>query len=126
MSEHDNKNADPRIPVLETQYSNLERYFDKIDQTLDRLIDLSQSIEKIIAVHETRLDQQELVDQELSDGQKLIHDRINNMKLEINEKFDKMNEKLDVLNRWGWIGVGVVTICVFVISNAENIMSIIG
>ena len=126
MNEHDSKNADPRIPVLETQYSNLERYFDKIDQTLDRLIDLSQSIEKIIAVHETRLDQQEQVDQELSDGQKLIHDRINNMKLEINEKFDKMNEKLDVLNRWGWIGVGVVTLCVFVISNAENIMSIIG
>jgi len=110
-----------KLAVLEQQVNNFSRYFEKMDATLDKLTELSASIEKIVAVHDQRLNVQEDAKETLTEGQKLVHRRIDRLKEDINLKLDSFDSKLDGIERWRWIFLGAMTGIMFVVTNMETI-----
>lgn len=114
-----------KLAVLEGQINNFDTYLNKIDVTLDKLTELSSSMQKIIAVHETRLDAQDQADKTLTEGQRLIHDRIDRLKEEMNKKLDKIENKLNEIEKWRWLVIGGISLFMFVVSNSGNLMSFI-
>ena len=110
-----------KLAVLEQQVSNFSRYFEKMDATLEKLTELSASIEKIVAVHDQRLNVQEDAKETLTEGQKLIHERIDRLKADMNSKLDSFDNKFDGIERWRWIFLGAITGIVFLVTNMEAI-----
>ena len=56
-----------KLAVIEGQISNFDKYLEKIDTTLDKLTEVSSSMEKMLAVQETRLNAQDEADKVLKD-----------------------------------------------------------
>lgn len=110
-----------KLATIETQLTNFDRYFEKIDHTLDRLTELSSSIEKILAVHEQRLNDHS--------------DDINNVQNQLNQihsRFDKIRQEREVLvsahegrlrelERWRWITLGGVLVITFFATNMSKL-----
>jgi len=110
-----------KLAVLEQQVSNFSRYFEKMYATLEKLTELSASIEKIVAVHDQRLNVQEDAKEALTDGQKLVHRRIDRLKEDMSLKLDSFDQKFDSIERWRWIFLGAITGIVFLVTNMESI-----
>jgi len=110
-----------KLAVLEQQVSNFSRYFEKMDATLEKLTELSASIEKIVAVHDQRLNVQEDAKEALTDGQKLVHRRIDRLKEDMSLKLDSFDQKFDSIERWRWIFLGAITGIMFLVTNMETI-----
>lgn len=80
---------------------------DRLDATIDKLTDISNSVSSLLAVHETKLTSQEIVSKQLSDlvetrrvetddKIQLLHERISSGEREIKEKIDDQYDELMV------------------------------
>ena len=112
-----------KLAVMEGQISNFDKYLEKIDTTLDKLTEVSTSMEKMLAVHEQRIIAGEAADKDLSKAQQMIHDRVDRLKLDTNAKLDKIEDKLNEIEKWRWLVVGGIALFMFVVSNSGNLMS---
>jgi chromosome segregation ATPase len=54
------ENVETRVAVLEKQLSQMAGLFDRLDTTIEKLTDVSNSIKQLLAVHETKINQQEI------------------------------------------------------------------
>ena len=54
------ENVETRVAVLEKQLSQMTGLFDRLDTTIEKLTDVSNSIKQLLAVHETKINQQEI------------------------------------------------------------------
>ena len=115
-----------KITTLEVQVNNFDRYMTKIDATLDKVTELSSSIERVIAVHDERLNNQdrELID--LMKAQDVIHGRIDSVKVDITTRMEKIDRRMSEMEKWRWVVIGGITIAVFAVSNWRNIAALLG
>lgn len=78
---------------------------DRLDTTIDKLTDISNSVSNLLAVHETKLSSQEIVSKQLADlvearrvetedKLQVLHDRISSGEREIKEKIDDQYDEL--------------------------------
>lgn len=107
MSMHDiDTKTETRIAILEKDFSNVSGLFGRLDNALERLTDISNSIRQLLAVHDARLDHQEKMDEKLlhmieerrniTDKQyESLHKRIGEVKDELEQEIDDRNEKLE-------------------------------
>ena len=112
-----------KLAVMEGQISNFDKYLEKIDTTLEKLTEVSTSMEKMLAVHEQRIIAGEAADKDLSKAQQMIHDRVDRLKADTNTKLDKIEDKLNEIEKWRWLAVGGIALFMFVVSNSGNLMS---
>ncbi|HAW81638.1 MAG TPA: hypothetical protein DCX27_19205 [Balneola sp.] len=112
-----------KLAVLEGQISNFDKYLERIDITLQKLTEVSSSMEKMVVVQETRLNAQDEADRVLNEGQRLIHDRIDRLKEEMNKKLDGIDSKLAEIEKWRWLVIGGISLFMFIISNTGNLMN---
>lgn len=78
---------------------------DRLDTTIDRLTDISNSVSSLLAVHETKLTSQEIISKQLADlvearrvetddKIQILHERISSGEREIKEKIDDQYDEL--------------------------------
>jgi septation ring formation regulator EzrA len=78
---------------------------DRLDTTIDKLTDISNSVSSLLAVHETKLTTQEILSKQLADlvetrrvetdeKVQLLHNRISNGEKEIKEQIDQQYDEL--------------------------------
>lgn len=78
---------------------------DRLDTTIDKLTDISNSVSNLLAVHETKLTSQEIISKQLSDlvearrvetdeKVQILHERISSGEREIKEKIDDQYDEL--------------------------------
>lgn len=81
------------IALLKNDFHNIEGLFDRLDTTIEKLTEVSTAVNKILAVHENRLDFQEEKDRELTRIVQEHDERIDEMYLKFTDKVDKsLNE----------------------------------
>lgn len=113
------------VEILKRDMELLAGLAEKFDIAIDRLTDVSASVDKMLAVHETRLVQQE-------QQREILHQRITDMKREISEDFralrdentkqhNEVSERLGKLEKWRWFVVGVATVIGFLFAQIGNI-----
>jgi len=78
---------------------------DRLDTTIDKLTDISNSVSSLLAVHETKLSAQEIISKQLSDlvetrrvetddKIQILHERISSGERELKQNIDKQYDEL--------------------------------
>lgn len=115
-----------KIATLEAQVSNFDRYMTKMDATLDRFAELSASIERVIAVHDERINNQERDIADIAQAQTIIHGRIDNIKSDISNRMEKIDRRMSEMEKWRWVVIGGISLAVFLVSNWSRLGAILG
>ena len=102
----------------------------KFDTAITHLSNVSVAIDKMLAVHETRLENQEKQNQvihtRINDFKKEISDEIKLLRSENKSQHNETNERLSRLEKWRWFVVGVATVLGFILAQMESISKIFG
>lgn len=104
--------ATPNVDKLAEDVSYLRKdmavvgaLVDRLDTTIDKLTDISNSVSSLLAVHETKLTSQEIISKQLSDlvearrvetddKIQILHERISSGEREIKEQIDDQYDEL--------------------------------
>lgn len=75
------------------------RLYQKLDEAIQRLTDVSHEIKQVLVVHETKLERQEDYNNQMYDQIQKLHKRIGDLR-------DELMKKVDSIEKWRWILVG--------------------
>ena len=131
-----NSNAQKSVEV--------EKLCNKIEETIQKLNELTLSITKVFALHDIRLQNIEKCEDAihamaniqtdkfiLNDMQtnknkesiELISKHFTNLETAYNDRFDKIDKRIGVIEVWRWMVVGAILISVWLISQLPHIMN---
>ncbi len=101
-----------KVALLEKDVVQFTGLFSKLDETLEKLGDVTQAIKQLLAVHETRIDLQEKKSSEMALNLDEEVEGINSTLKIMGEKSDAqfvaINTKLARVDRFIWIGTGIL------------------
>ena len=122
------------VQLLKKEVSDMKMIYSRLDKAIEKISDVSNSINRMLAVHEEKISQQEEVqirtEQEINNDIKELHSRIstntrelmNLMSEQHKEQTDKMTKleielqgRVGVLEKWRWIIIGGSIVLGFVI-----------
>lgn len=109
------------VELLKRDMELLGHLAEKFDTAIDRLADVSQSVDKMLAIHENRLQHQE-------NQSEVIHQRITDMKKEMMEEIRQLRasntiehkevvDRLAAVEKWRWIVVGASIAFGFIVAH---------
>jgi len=116
------------VEILKRDIDRFSGLFDRLDTTIEKLTEVSGGINRMLAVHENRLEQQEeltkrfitLMEErrrENSDKYEIVQNRITQTREEMQQeikdsikevvtKIDKLSETVNKLEKWKYLVVG--------------------
>lgn len=126
----------------------------KLDETLDRISESTESIGKLLAVHDQRInglerdnadtnkeirdlydkmeDRTREIINKMEDMEEKIEDKISESKNQSSEqhanlasKVDKLDTRIDELEKWKWYIMGAIVVVGFILKNPEAITKLI-
>ena len=122
------------VALLKKEVTDIKFIFSRLDTAIERMVDVSSSVNRMLAVHEEKISQQEeasvRADTEFKADIKELHSRITtNTKemlqtitaqhLEQQQMMDKMrielNNRVGVLEKWRWLIIGGAIVVGFAI-----------
>ena len=118
------------VEILKRDMEMIASLAGKFDVAIDKLSAVSVTVDKMLAVHETRLQnneqQREILHQRISDMKKEITEEFKSLKEENRKQHSQTNERLEKLERWRWFVVGVATVIGFSLAQMESSGRIFG
>ena len=118
------------VEILKRDMEMIASLAEKFDLAIDKLSAVSVTVDKMLAVHETRLQnnkqQREILHQRISDMKKEITEEFKSLKEENRKQHSQTNERLEKLERWRWFVVGVATVIGFSLAQMESLTRIFG
>ena len=98
---------------------------EKFDIAIERLTAVSTSVEKMLAVHETRLQsterQTEVVHQRITDFKKDVIEEISSLRVENDTQHKDVSDRLARIERWKWFVIGIASGVGFIASTLVQI-----
>lgn len=120
------------VIALQKDMSQINSLVDKLDLTIEKLTDVSSNVSRLLAVHETRLENQEKAGSQLAtmieknkeqidvELQK-IYDRIadtkKDLRQEIDDRHDEVMSELKQIQKWMWLVSGGGAVVGFLLAN---------
>ena len=113
------------VELLKRDMELVSALAEKFDIAIDRLTEVSTSVDKMLAVHENRLEnqeqQRELLHQRISDLKRDITDEFRMLRDENRKQHAEVNERLSKLEKWRWLVVGMATAVGFLVAQMGKI-----
>ena len=122
------------VQLLKKEVSDMKMIYSRLDKAIEKISDVSNSINRMLAVHEEKISQQEeaqiRTEQEINKDIKELHSRISTNNRELislmseqhKEQTDKMTKleielhgRVGVLEKWRWIIIGGSIVVGFII-----------
>ena len=103
-----------KLAVLEEKVFNMVEVISKLDDTIDKLSDLSVNVSKMLAVHEEKL---EFARESAAETAKEMED----LEARFEEQLEHNSDRITTLERRVWIGLGIF-IAVTVLLQSEFLM----
>ena len=113
------------VALLKKEVTDIKLIFTRLDTAIERMVDVSSSVNRMLAVHEEKISQQEeasiRADTEFKADIKELHSRITtntkemmqaitSQHLEQQQTLDRMrvelNNRVGILEKWRWIIIG--------------------
>tara|TARA_E500000318_G_C3406814_1_gene151961 strand:+ start:179 stop:511 length:333 start_codon:yes stop_codon:yes gene_type:complete len=107
FEEIDNHDIRTDVELLKKDVHSISRLVDKLDVAIDKLTDVTNCLNRMIAVQEQKLDQQEQDDNYLK------------------EVITKIDKRVSAIERWKWLVVGGALVVGFAIAKYSVITQII-
>lgn len=129
------------VEVLKRDFAAVNGLFDRLDTTIEKLADVSNSINRMLAVHENRLDQQDKEDDRLRTD---IETTRKELTVEIEEQYSKIMEELlclkkqqaehhektvrrvEALENWRWYVMGAAAVVGFLLARMPIVHTFLG
>lgn len=128
MEDNGNGKVKTDVELLKRDMELLANLAGKFDVAIDKLTEVSQSVDKMLALHEQRLEnqeqQREILHNRISDLKKEVTDHIRELRDENRVQHNRVEERLDRLEKWRWFVVGVATMFGFILAQVPNISKI--
>ncbi len=120
-----NTSADTKIAVLEERLSAYETMMNKIDEAIQIMGKASQNINKMLAVHEERIEQCHKADDYI--GRLIEELRIENKDSHdaVVQRIEKVESKLEEFVKFRWIVVGVFAVVSFAFSQSHVVVDML-
>tara|TARA_B100000519_G_C14204488_1_gene419581 strand:- start:505 stop:855 length:351 start_codon:yes stop_codon:yes gene_type:complete len=96
----------PTAKSNKTELDHIVRVVEKLDTAIDKLTDVSSDIKQILAVHESRLDQTETIMERHFTQMDAVHNRVSNLRDDMNSAQKELLEKIGDINKWRWQVMG--------------------
>ena len=96
----------PTAKSNDTELDHIVRVVEKLDTAIDKLTDVSSDIKQILAVHESRLDQTETIMERHFTQMDAVHNRVSNLRDDMNSAQKELLEKIGDINKWRWQVMG--------------------
>ena len=122
------------VQLLKKEVSDMKMIYSRLDKAIEKISDVSNSINRMLAVHEEKISQQEEAqirsEQDTNNDIKELHSRISTNNRELmnlmseqhKEQTDKMTKleielqgRVGVLEKWRWIIIGGSIVAGFII-----------
>jgi chromosome segregation ATPase len=125
-----------KIAVLEERLTSYEVMMKKIDEAIQIMGKTSQSISKMLAVHEEKLENSGKNDELIIDRIKTIEvknteehgrviERFESLEEKIDERIINLDKKVDDVVKFRWLVVGALVIISFVFSQSSMVVDVL-
>ena len=101
---------DSRVSVIESKLETHEKYFIKIEESIEKLSDVSLSIKEMLIKHESKLEERVIEEEAL-------YERLDEMKAEshkehqeLNNRIEKVEFRVEELTKWRYLVAGGLVI----------------
>ena len=105
-----------KVAVLEERLQNFEALVTKLDSAIEKIAEVNNNVSRMLAVHEERISKQETIDE-------ILFDKIDKLRDKMDSDHDIVSERLSLLERKLWIGIGALG-AVLIITNPQAIKMI--
>jgi len=132
-------NLETEVKILQKDLVTFQNILDKFDITINKLTEVSNNLNKVIAVQDSRIDTQEKaieivhkritdmkdeIHEELSDHYHVILEKIKELQVEQKIHADEMSRRVDALEKWRYIVMGGAVALGFLLSKIGIIDSL--
>lgn len=108
------------LRVIEHEIDDHKKLFDRLEQSIEKLTELSNAIGKILVLHDSRLGQQEEITKQLlsliEDRRRETEARLMSLENLIERRIEKISEIIIKLDRWKYFVVGGAAIIGFILA----------
>jgi putative NADH-flavin reductase len=132
-------NLETEVKILQKDLVTFQNILDRFDITINKLTEVSNNLNKVIAVQDSRIDTQEKaieivhkritdmkdeIHEELSDHYQVILEKIKELHVEQKIHADEMSKRVDALEKWRYIVMGGAVALGFLLSKVGIIDSL--
>lgn len=132
-------NLETEVKILQKDLVTFQNILDRFDITINKLTEVSNNLNKVIAVQDSRIDTQEKaieivhkritdmkdeIHEELSDHYQVILEKIKELQAEQKIHADEMSKRVDALEKWRYIVMGGAVALGFLLSKVNIIDSL--
>ena len=90
-----------QVAILEERLEQFGSIVTRIDSAIEKLSEVNNNVSRMLAVHEERISRQEEVDT-------ILFDKIDKRRDKVDSDHDGVNQRLSLLERKLWAGIGVL------------------
>jgi len=101
---------DSRVSVIESRLETHERYFVKIDESIEKLSDVSLSIKEMLIKHEGKIEERVLEEDALYEKLDSMKEESHKEHKELTGRLDKLEKKVEDLTKWRYLVAGGLVI----------------
>ena len=102
-----------KLAVLEEKLQNFETLVSRLDSAIEKIAEVNNNVSRMLAVHEQRISKQEEIDE-------ILFDKIDKLRDKMDSDHDIVSQRLSVLERKLWIGIGALG-AVLILTNPQAI-----
>jgi chromosome segregation ATPase len=125
-----------KIAVLEERLTSYEVMMKKIDEAIQIMGQTSQSISKMLAVHEEKLDNTSKSDEIIfsrirsmenknTEEHGRVIERFESLEKKIDNRIESVDKKVDEVTKFRWLVAGALVIVSFVFSQSSMVVDIL-
>lgn len=101
---------DSRVSVIESKLETHEKYFIKIEESIEKLSDVSLSIKEMLIKHESKLEERVVEEEALYEKLEEMKEQSHEEHQELNARIDKVELKVEELTKWRYLVAGGLVI----------------
>ena len=90
-----------KVAVLEARLENFETLVSRLDSAIEKIAEVNNNVSRMLVVHEQRISKQEEIDE-------ILFDKIDKLRDKMDSDHDIVSERLSLLERKLWIGIGIL------------------
>jgi putative NADH-flavin reductase len=132
-------NLETEVKILQKDLVTFQNILDRFDITINKLTEVSNNLNKVIAVQDSRIGTQEKaieivhkritdmkdeIHEELSDHYQVILEKIKELQVEQKIHAHEMSKRVDALEKWRYIVMGGAVVLGFLLSKVGIIDSL--
>ena len=95
------ENEEVKVAILETRLENFETLVSRLDSAIEKIAEVNNNVSRMLAVHEQRITKQEEIDE-------ILFDKIDKLRDKMDSDHDSVSQRLSILERKLWIGLGTL------------------